>query len=225
MKKPLIVFDVNETLLDLETITPIFTRILQDASAMRIWFANLILYSEALTLTNSYAAFTQIGAAVMEMVADSRGITITEGDKAELTRAFSSMPPHPEVPAALGRLKAAGFRLFTLTDNLLEVQENQLRVGGIIENFERRFSVDESVKRHKPALEAYRYVEAQLAAAPGDMLLVASHLWDTIGAQAAGWRTAFITRPGNARLAIGPQPHIIGPTLAEIADQLISMYC
>jgi hypothetical protein len=37
---PLIVFDVNETLLDLETMEPVFQRIFGDKSAMRLWFAN-----------------------------------------------------------------------------------------------------------------------------------------------------------------------------------------
>ena len=37
---PLIVFDVNETLLDLETMEPTFERIFGDKSAMRLWFAN-----------------------------------------------------------------------------------------------------------------------------------------------------------------------------------------
>jgi hypothetical protein len=31
------------------------------------------------------------------------------------------MPPHPEVPAALRRLRDHGFRLFTLTDNTLAI--------------------------------------------------------------------------------------------------------
>ena len=45
---PLIVFDVNETLLDLETMEPTFQRIFGDKGAMRLWFADLILYSAAL---------------------------------------------------------------------------------------------------------------------------------------------------------------------------------
>jgi 2-haloacid dehalogenase len=47
---PLIVFDVNETLLDLGTMEPTFQRIFGDENAMRLWFANLILYSAALTV-------------------------------------------------------------------------------------------------------------------------------------------------------------------------------
>ena len=52
----------------------------------------------------------------------------------------------------------AGFRLFTLTDNLLEAQTRQLEQGGIVDLFERRFSAD-GVKHHKPSREAYAYVE------------------------------------------------------------------
>jgi 2-haloacid dehalogenase len=45
---PLIVFDVNETLLDLRSLEPTFERISRDKAAMRLWFANLIMYSAAL---------------------------------------------------------------------------------------------------------------------------------------------------------------------------------
>ncbi|WP_163460160.1 HAD hydrolase-like protein, partial [Escherichia coli] len=66
---------------------------------------------------------------------------------------------------ALRKLRAAGFRLFTLTDNLLEVQTRQLTHGGIVDLFERRFSAD-GVKHHKPARQAYGYVEKELGAGP-----------------------------------------------------------
>jgi hypothetical protein len=72
----LIVFDVNETLLDLETMEPTFQRIFGDKSAMRLWFADLILYSAALTVAGCYVPFTDIGSAVMKMLADTRGIKI-----------------------------------------------------------------------------------------------------------------------------------------------------
>ncbi|MES6429105.1 hypothetical protein U6U55_12205, partial [Cutibacterium acnes] len=126
MALPLIVFDVNETLLDLETMEPVFARIFDDKGAMRLWFSNFIMYSAALTVAGCYVPFTEIGAAVMKMLADTRGISIDDNDKKELTEKVSTMPPHADVPAALRKLRAAGFRLFTLTDNLLEVQTRQL---------------------------------------------------------------------------------------------------
>jgi len=140
-ERPVIVFDVNETLLDLDAIQPA-----------------------------------------------TRGIKISDADAAELTDRFATMPPHPEVPAALRRLRDHGFRLFTLTDNTLEISGRQLEHGGIIEEFERRFSVDETARRHKPAPEAYRSVAVALEIDPSGICLIASHVWDTIGAGAAGWR-------------------------------------
>jgi 2-haloacid dehalogenase len=220
---PLIVFDVNETLLDLETMVPTFERIFDDKLAMRLWFANLIMYSAALTLADSYVPFTDIGGAVMKMLADVRGIKISDADKKELTERFSTMPPHPDVPAALRKLRDAGFRLFTLTDNLLEVQGRQLEHGGIIDLFERRFSAD-GVKRHKPAPEAYAYVEKELDAKPSDFCLIACHTWDTLGAVAAGWQAALIKRPWNDVLAVGPQPQVVGKDLDDVANQLIARY-
>jgi len=223
-KQPIIVFDVNETLLDLDTLHPTLDRVFGDPAALRLWFANLITYSEALTLAGVYVPFTDIGAAVMSMLAATRDITITDADAAELTERFATMPPHPEVPAALRRLRDHGFRLFTLTDNTLAISGRQLEHAGVIDVFERRFSVDETVRRHKPAPEAYRSVATALEVDPADVCLIACHVWDTIGAQSAGWQAGLILREGNAPLDVGPQPDYIGRNLDEIADQLFSKY-
>lgn len=222
-KLPLIVFDVNETLLDLSAMEPIFERIFRRMDAMRLWFSNLILYSAALTVAKQYVPFTDIGASVMKMLANTQGIEVTEADTRELKEKFSTMPPYPEVPHALAKLRAAGFRLFTLTDNLLEVQTRQLEAGGLISFFERRFSAD-GVKHHKPSPEAYAYVERELGLEPSRFLLIACHTWDVLGAVAAGWEAALVKRPGNDVLGVGPQPRFIGETLSDVADRLIMSF-
>ena len=218
---PLIVFDVNETLLDLETMEPTFERVFGEKGAMRLWFANLIMYSVVLTLANSYVPFTDIGSAVMKMLADTRGVKISDDDKTELKERFSTMPPYPDVLVALPKLRAAGFRLFTLTNNLIEVQARQLEHGGIVNLFERLFSVD-SVKRHKPAPQVYAHVEKELGVEPSQLCLVACHTWDTLGSVAAGWEAALVKRVGNDVLPVGPQPQIVGDDLNDVAEQLIT---
>jgi 2-haloacid dehalogenase len=220
---PLIVFDVNETLVDLRTMEPIFARIFGDERDMRLWFANLVMYSLALTLAESYVPFTEIGSAVLKMMADTRGIKINDADSRELREKFSTMPPYPEVPAALRKLRDAGFRLFTLTNNLVEVQSRQLEQGAIAEFFERCFSVD-SVKAYKPSRKTYGHVEKQLGVGPSQLCLVACHTWDTLGAAAAGWEAALVKRVGNDVLGVGPQPQIVGDDLNEVADQLIARH-
>ena len=86
-------------------------------------------------------------------------IKIDDADKKEATEKFSTMSPHPEVPAALCKLRGAYFRLFTLTDYLLEVQTRQLEHGEIVDFFERRSA--DAVKHHKPSIQAYTFVERE----------------------------------------------------------------
>jgi 2-haloacid dehalogenase len=221
---PLLVFDVNETLLDLEALAPHFERLFGEASSLREWFAQVILYSEAITLSNNYVPFGELGGAVLRMLGRIRGVKIQETHLQELKEAVATMPPHPEVQGALVRLREAGFRLYTLTNNPKATCARQLEEAGIGSLFERQFSVDDTVHRYKPAREVYRDVEVFLGLQPADLCLIACHTWDILGAAAAGWRTAFIARSGNAPLAIGAQPLIQGDDLNVVAQELIQRF-
>ena len=217
---PLIVFDVNETLLDLETMTPTFERVFGDRSAMRLWFMQLIIYSQALTLADIYVPFTDIGAAVLAMLGEARGIKIGEAERRELTDRFATMPPHAEVPGALRRLKSEGFRLFTLTNNTAAISRRQLAHAELLDVFEQCFSVDES-HRYKPAPEAYAVVTRALKVSAAMIYMVACHTWDTVGAVSASWNAAFIKRAGNDVIDVLPEPLITGRDPNEVADRLL----
>ena len=117
----------------------------------------------------------------------------------------------------------AGFRLVTLTNSAGSAAPTPLEKAGIHDFFERHFSV-EAVRRFKPHPATYRQVAEQLDVDMGRLCLVACHLWDTIGAQAAGCRGAFITRPHNSLLVAGqvPRPDFIAADLADFAEQVIA---
>jgi len=221
--RPLIVFDVNETLLDLETMTPTFERILGDRLAMRLWFMQLITYSQALTLADIYVPFTDVGAALLAMLGEARGIKIGEDDRRELTDRFATMPPHAEVPGALRRLKSEGFRLFTLTNNTIAISRRQLAHAELLDLFEQCFSVDES-HRYKPAPEVYAGVTRALKVSADMLYMVACHTWDTVGSIRAGWNAALIKRTGNDVIDVLPEPQITGCDLNEVAESLIATY-
>jgi hypothetical protein len=102
---PLIVFDVNETLLYLQTMEPTFERIFREKSAMRLWFANFInfiMYSAALTVAGCYVPFTDIGSAVMKMLADTHSTLLNHSPS--LSRAGAIVQFLPGTPGSLGRL-------------------------------------------------------------------------------------------------------------------------
>ena len=223
-QKPIVVFDVNETLLDLDSVKPHFGRMFGDPSIMREWFNLLILYSEASSLSNIYVDFGKLGGAVLTMLAETKGVKIDPDDLTKLKEAIASMPLHDDVHEGLIKLQAAGFRMVTLTNNPRETCKLQLERAGIRNYFEQLFSIDDDVHRYKPAQESYSMVADAMKSTSADFWLVACHTWDTMGAAAAGWSTALLTRTGNAPISIGRKPDIICSDLSAVADELISRY-
>lgn len=218
----IMVFDVNETLLDITTLEPLFDRIFGDRLVLREWFAQLVLYSQTMTLSGLYTSFGELGVGTLRMIAEIRQINITNGDIAELKERMGTMPAHPDAEPALNRLREAGFRLVTLTNSANGASPVPLEKAGLNQFFERNFSI-EAVEKFKPAPDTYRLVASELAVETSDLCLVACHLWDTIGAQAAGCHGALVTRPHNATLpAPGvPYPDFIAPDLTALADQIV----
>lgn len=219
---PIIVFDVNETLLDITTLEPLFKRMFGDPLVLREWFAQLILYSQTMTLCGRYSPFGELGVGTLRMLASIHGTTVEASDIDELKARMSTMPAHPDVIPALSALRDAGLRLVTLTNSPSAASPSPLERAGLGEFFERSFSV-EAVRKFKPAPETYQLVAREMNVEMADLVLVACHLWDTAGAQAAGGFGALVTRPHNAILPVAelPNPNLIAAELTDLADQII----
>lgn len=218
----IIVFDVNETLLDITTLEPLFNRVFGDPTILREWFAQLVLYSQTMTLSGLYTPFGDLGVGALQMVATIHQVDIADRDIAELKERLSTMPAHPDVVPALTQLRNAGFRLVTLTNSESSASPTPLENAELSQFFECNFSV-ESVGKFKPASEAYHLVAKELSVETSDLYLVACHLWDIIGAQAVGCRGAFLTRPYNAILPASsvPLPNLVASDLTTLIDQII----
>jgi 2-haloacid dehalogenase len=218
----IIVFDVNETLLDITTLEPLFARLFDNENMLREWFAQLVLYSQTMTLSGLYTPFGEIGVGALQMTADIHEVTLTDDDINELKARMSKMPAHPDAIPALTKLRDAGFRLVTLTNSAPSASPTPLEKAGLSEFFEQSFSV-EQVAKFKPAPETYQMVADELAADMSDLCLVACHLWDTIGAQAAGCQGAFLKRPYNTMLPASnvPTPDFVASDLVTLAEQII----
>ncbi len=218
----IIVFDVNETLLDLSALDPWFVRLFGDAGARRDWFSTVLLYSEVVTLAGPYTAFGDIGRAALDMIAAARGVKVTSADGAAIVAGMRSLPPHADVIPGLRRLRDQGLRLVTLTNSAPDAVRRQLASAGIDGFFERTFSVG-AVQKFKPAAEVYLHAARELGVAPGRLRLVAAHAWDVYGAMRAGCAGAFVARPGQILYPLGPQPDIVGSDVMEVAGQIIEI--
>lgn len=216
----ILLFDVNETLLDLDPLRPHFERIFGDPQAMSEWFLTLLHSSLTATLAGAYEDFARLAGSALDVVAEKRGVRLEENDRRRLLGTIKRLPPHREVPESLGRLRDAGCRLFTLTNSPPDTLRAQMENSGLKEYFEETFSVD-AVRKFKPAPETYRWAADEIGAEIGELLLIAAHDWDIAGAANAGCRTAYVARPGKVYNPLYRPADLTGADLREVADRII----
>jgi len=114
----------------------------------------------------------------------------------------------------------------TLTNSPPDKDGSPLESAGLAHFFfERQFSVD-SVRRFKPAPEAYHLVTELLNVAPPAICLIPARTWDTLGAQSVGFSAGLVTRTGNAPLPIHglPQPQVVATDHVRLARQMIALW-
>lgn len=215
------VFDVNETLLDMGTLDHHFEHIFGDASARQVWFGQFLQLWLTETVTDVYQEFGAIGGAALKMLAEERGVEISEEDQGEILGGMRQLPPHPEVAEGLSRLRSTGFRLAALTNSTQEVADAQIDSSDLRHHIEQVLSAD-SVQRLKPAPEPYHMAAEALGVGVSEIRLVAAHGWDIAGALRAGCAAAFVHRPGKALFPTAPRPGVVGVDLQDVADRIIA---
>ena len=215
-----IVFDVNETLLDLSPLSAHFERHFGSGEVAKTWFGQLLQNAFVATVTETYRDFVDLAGDALELVAELQNVTLSPTDKDDILGAMRNLPPHDDVRESLERLKAADFRLATLTNSPYRSLTDQLSNAGLIDLFEQTLSVDE-VRLFKPHRAVYEMAAEKLGVSVRDIRMVAAHNWDTTGAIRAGCKATFLARPGHALGEADERPDIIADTMNGIVEQIL----
>ncbi len=216
-----LIFDVNETMLDLRALDPHFERIFGDPDIRRRWFQQFVQNFLVTIVLRRYIEFGTVGRGALDMIAARLGKSLTDDDRRHILGTILELPPYPEVRESLERLKAAEFRLGTLTNSTRQVAEAQMRNAGLLDLFEQVLSADE-VQRLKPAAEPYHMAAERFGVPISEVRLVAAHAWDVAVALSAGCKAAFVARPGMGLDPIHEPPDIVGRDLREVAAKIIA---
>ena len=220
MKPELLVFDVNETLLDMSPLRIDFEDVFGDPDAMGEWFARLLHGSLVSNQLDEYRAFGVIGVEALLLVAERRGVDLDEATATEVVTRLAILPAHLDVIPALEQLLDAGFRTAALTNGSTKAANVQIENAGLHTFIQRVISVEE-VGRFKPDPATYRHAAQVMDVHVSKSMLISAHDWDVAGAVGAGASAAFVRRPGYVWSLPGPMPETVGTDLKEIADQLI----
>jgi 2-haloacid dehalogenase len=214
-----IAFDVNETLLDIGALDPLFERAFGSAALRAQWFAQMLQLAFVGGLTGRYVDFPSAQRAALKMVADMTGVGLDPEEGERIFDLMRRLPPHADAAPALDRLRETDLTLVALTNSPVDVARDQLTRAGLADRFDAIFSADQ-VQALKPRPEPYHLVARSYDASAGDVRLVAAHAWDISGALAAGCAAAFVQRPGKALSPLDERPDIMGADLHEVAEQI-----
>ncbi|MDC1312142.1 haloacid dehalogenase type II [Burkholderiales bacterium] len=215
--RPVLFFDVNESLLDLKVLEPHFKTHFGDRIVVSEWFDQVIQTAMLSVILGWSRNFAEVGRSALAMVVDRHELSLTEEALVDIVGGMKKLPPHDDVMPGLKLLNAAGFRMVALTNSPVAVAEEQLRYAGLIDFFETVISVEE-VKTLKPDAKVYVYATQKMDVEPSNAYLIAAHAWDVAGAMAIGCKGALIKRVGIAANPIAPEPTITAESFTSIAN-------
>ena len=170
-------------------------------------------------LHRDHTPYRQIGFEAVDYTLERAGIEHTDDEVSELVNEITRLDPFPEVVQALSDLKSHGLKLFILSNGDPDMLAAGVPYSGTEHLWDRVMSVAEA-DSFKPHQTTYHTATSLIGLGRGEVLFVANHAFDCIGAKAAGLRSAFIDRRkrpfGNDRYA----PDLTVSDMAELANIL-----
>lgn len=168
-------------------------------------------------LHREHTSYREIGHRSVAFVLERAGIEHTMEEVRHLVAQIEKLRPFPEVPEALARLQTR-YKLAVLSNGDPDMLEAARGSQGI--PFDRLISAAEA-GTFKPHVATSQRAAERLGVRMEQVLFVANHAFDCIGAKSAGMRTAFINRRRRPFGVTPHQPDIVVPTMTELADVMV----
>jgi 2-haloacid dehalogenase len=168
-------------------------------------------------LHREHTSYREIGERSVAFVLERAGIAHTMAEVRRLVAEIEKLRPFPEVPAALARLQTR-YKLVVLSNgdpDMLETAKQYHRIP-----FDRVISVAEA-GAFKPHRATYTKAAELMELRLDQVLFVANHAFDCIGAKSAGMHTAFIDRRRRPFGMTPHQPDILVRTMTELAEIMV----
>jgi 2-haloacid dehalogenase len=144
-------------------------------------------------LHRDHTPYKEIGREAVHYTLQRAGIPHTMDEVVALVSQIERLKPFPDVVEALTALKQAGYTLVVLSNGDPDMLERGVPYSGTGHLFDQVISVA-AAGSFKPHAATYRKAAELTGVEPEQVLFVANHAFDCVGAKASGMRTAFINR-------------------------------
>ncbi len=163
-----------------------------------------------------HTSYREIGQRAVSHVLDRCGLTYGPDEIHWLVSQIERLKPFPDVIAALERL-GGDYQLAILSNGDADMLEAASPHIGF--PFDHVISV-QAAGSFKPHRSTYEKAVEIIGHAPENLLFIANHAFDCIGAKASGLRTAFIDRRKRPFGHTPHQPDLVVADFKELADIL-----
>jgi 2-haloacid dehalogenase len=168
-------------------------------------------------LHKAHTSYREIGHAAVSYTMDRAGISYTPDEVRYLVGCIERLKCFPDVPAALLRLKAK-YKIVVLSNGDPDMLEAAKKYHGI--PFDEVISVAVA-NSFKPHVATYTKAAEVINVRMEEVLFVANHAFDCIGAKAAGMHTAFIDRRKRPFGGTPYQPDLWLDDMKSLADLML----
>lgn len=127
-----VLFDMNETLLNLSLLKEKFAQHFEGNFAMAYWFKTVLHSSTVLGGLNEYEDFSKLTEAALGSLFMESGKELTEETKKDILGAFQELPAYDDVEKALKLLKDNEVTVIAVTNSSEAMVDKQLTNAGII---------------------------------------------------------------------------------------------
>lgn len=214
-----VVFDVLETLLDLDPIGDRLEEVGQPAAVLGSFFMRFQRDAMALTLAGDVADFT---ATARQALRTETAQAMSDDATAHVLEGFAEVPAFPDAAPALRRLSDAGVAIGCLTVGDPDNTRSFLSGAGL-ERFVDHVVTCDTVGVWKPAPAVYHHAAKALDCELGRMALVAVHAWDCHGAKKVGALAGWCSRLEGVPGAVFLPADVRGDDLVEVVEGLLAL--
>jgi 2-haloacid dehalogenase len=144
-------------------------------------------------LHRDHMPYREVGRQSVHYTLERAGIEHTDDEVAGLVAQIERLTPFPDVVDALTEIKSRGLRLVILSNGDPDMLASGVPYSGTEHLWHRVISVAEA-NSFKPHAIAYGTASRLIGLRPKEILFVANHAFDCVGAKAAGMKTAFVNR-------------------------------
>ncbi|MFC1233482.1 haloacid dehalogenase type II [Vibrio sp. F74] len=222
MMQKTILFDINETVLDLSSLKPDFVTVFGSEEALPLWFAKLLHTSTVCIATNVSSDFATLANITLNTIAVHYSVNLTDEDRTSLLNGLANLQAYSDIKPALVLLREHGFRTVAFSNSSANLIKQQIENAMLTEYFDRVISV-ETTDSFKPDPTVYQFASEVLNVPITALRLVATHDWDTHGALTAGLKAAYIARTQAPYNPLYLMPDINDNTMLKIAQKIISV--